>query len=1249
MNFSSSFKNTTIKKYLNCVWDDNEIDKLKDAIQKNGRDWEIISSLHVVTKTAKQCRQFYFYFKYNLNLDELMKLKTFQTNDFDSDACWKELSSDNESSEDEYLIERRPIDLNLNLEKLQDCKKLSSSQISIKSDSSATMSADESNLNELIDSRIITPPSRSNSVLAPHSSSAYNHDKLRPLSTDNLDIDLKTKTNQKYLNQQKQKTPMNKPSQMPALFKYLINPNAPTVQSSFANQQQQQQTRLRQDSPISNLQNLPATPGSVTLQPSITPLSQPATPQLFNAGNQQPAQSSQQASKDKTTCVRDLIYHTIDKTFQADKIGTGNKQLDQPQLKDNKSQLSQSSNLPLFFGSQDIKREINPLIRPSTADPASLQHMMSYGLPGIIIPANPTNLTSINESSLENEVQDLSKKSNKKDLQPNLASSANDDYLKPKNYSLGKSSIKNEFINLPFPSNQASSMPPPAHSNTQSLSGRNSTPGPMLNLDLAASLAGLTPSQQESILQTYYLNVNRHTDSPRSNLMKSQQSTIYTPNSERMTPNHLLSTAPSPNSNRLPATSIGSNSSKSNQQQSKLMSSHPPPPLINTANSNLSKLSNPLIGNKSQGSITQGTPINFNSQQSALDLATLQQQFIINNLNSLNAKEREAAVGSIQQGTSIYRRPNMPKMNTTAPNAAAFISQTNTPSFNVNFPTSQSNLKQESQLSSTQNQIMIDFNTSKQMQKQQQRVNNTNANLADSNKERNSPLSLNLLNQFSNPAYSQLGAVSGLPAGFPATMNTIFDLSSLNNLNKSQSPLLIEAANASNRHSNSPKISQSPNSRQNIIQQHSVVSNYPTSTQSGGKNTPSSVIQTSSSNKQPMMPMYSQAHDFQTFQTLVNTAAAQQSLSIPTTCESSINKKLSEEEKNIFNHSALKFSRKPFTKEQFEKELKSQELMKKQQQQNEQIKIERKTPSSTTTSTVLSSNPNPELDNEASKIFSNSFQKDQPGQQSQMLTAANLIDLIVCHQINQPETAKASQQNAIKNSGPKDDIISLIAQQTGKQQQNPNLSSYANSGFINDQLKNLINLGQSISPLQLIHDRNLALNVAATSKSDDPSWKLRKALERKEAARKEGGVSKPTKSHIELEPISPPSTTPTKELGSLTQSSLSNLQLANKHQTDSASFQQDFQNRIEKAMNLEQLHHSMKDNEDQIPAKKPKLDNEDSQKEKINIENLNQEKLSQSNLEISLSSLSELKAQKAAAEFQKQQLKLTKDDKSDIN
>lgn len=84
-----------------------------------------------------------------------------------------------------------------------------------------------------------------------------------------------------------------------------------------------------------------------------------------------------------------------------------------------------------------------------------------------------------------------------------------------------------------------------------------------------------------------------------------------------------------------------------------------------------------------------------------------------------------------------------------------------------------------------------------------------------------------------------------------------------------------------------------------------------------------------------------------------------------------------------------------FTREQFEREMRQQ------------------TPKEHQPKYLSRTQQQAELDNEASRIFSQSFQKDSPKPQPQGITAANLIDAIITHQINQSTEPKQNPAGAM--------------------------------------------------------------------------------------------------------------------------------------------------------------------------------------------------------------------------------------------
>ena len=106
---------------------------------------------------------------------------------------------------------------------------------------------------------------------------------------------------------------------------------------------------------------------------------------------------------------------------------------------------------------------------------------------------------------------------------------------------------------------------------------------------------------------------------------------------------------------------------------------------------------------------------------------------------------------------------------------------------------------------------------------------------------------------------------------------------------------------------------------------------------------------------------------------------------------------------NALSQPSLRFSREPFSREQFERELR-QPTEPVRHLSEHQYRVKTEDPDQTHDSRLISSlrPQTSELDNEASKLFSQSFQKDNQKVNSSrgQFTAANLIDAIITHQIN---------------------------------------------------------------------------------------------------------------------------------------------------------------------------------------------------------------------------------------------------------
>lgn len=192
-------------------WNENEINALKDGLSTKGKNWPEISSI-IVTKSPEQCKDFYFNFKFKLDLNQYIenywtkKGENLQASD--SEDYWKDMSEDDTeatSSADERheksasdtasassplmkitnelvndVVAKPPsvpnesnVPDNVNYEnKLADLRVISTSQGSLKSDydSSATVSADEGRGNCEEDLRNSPPsnkhPSRGNSAVS---------------------------------------------------------------------------------------------------------------------------------------------------------------------------------------------------------------------------------------------------------------------------------------------------------------------------------------------------------------------------------------------------------------------------------------------------------------------------------------------------------------------------------------------------------------------------------------------------------------------------------------------------------------------------------------------------------------------------------------------------------------------------------------------------------------------------------------------------------------------------------------------------------------------------------------------------------------------------------------------------------------------------------------------------------------------------------------------------------------------------
>lgn len=690
---------------------DEEIDQIKVALKEVGKNWSAIAN-QIRNKTEEECREFYSKNKYSLNLIKVYKEfciasgKSGKTQDSDSDDYWNDLS-DGDSEETSSAEEGNdrcnsdtasassPISKNIdemdttlklsvaktdntmdcttsnpnfqeNFNKLQDYKGLSASQTSLKSDydSSATMSADEGQGNgeseRLSSSPAVSLPPRANSAMPvfPPSNSIYfqhqNVDKhVRPASHDAaFAMDMVNKVGHSASVLRASDTNiMNSRQKVPP---FLINPNAPS------------------------------------------------TPHSSNTSNM-----VSNVSKEEPTCVRDLIYQAIEMSLQSPlKPMRPNSQpmvANEAKMEPNEAVSPNTYPLPIIKRENviDMTKSDNSRDSPSRLCYKNIDIQRPEGLAVMAntytqhlspSPGHGSHPYVVIESD-DYEVQDLSKKDRRLDS------------FSPRNYS---PSLKDRTLS--HRNDYSYGLIPAAHSNQN----RGSTPHS-------------TPTSDSNVETKDNFNLMKHPDSSR------QMNTSYMLN-ERMSSQESLRSRSSPLNRVL-------------NRPSKSSPVPPPPPLINSGKPNQSfcQLSPQLYKDKavpvsapSGGSITQGTP--GVQQQSSYNFGHNRYEGLLRQMPTVVHREG----GSITLGTPLMagnpnslmdsnrRRsdlttdPNRPEMM--ARNNVLFETQaveqmyrrSSPPSANHSYSPSYQNMykpkppfPKESQLSS--NQIMIDFNTSKQM------------------------------------------------------------------------------------------------------------------------------------------------------------------------------------------------------------------------------------------------------------------------------------------------------------------------------------------------------------------------------------------------------------------------------------------------------------------------------------------------------------------------------------------------------
>ncbi|XP_015793204.1 nuclear receptor corepressor 1 [Tetranychus urticae] len=1187
-------------------WKDEEINKLKDGLSTKGKNWGEISTI-VGSKDADQCKEFYFNYKYKLNLNQSIdsywsKIGDSKPQASDSEDYWKDNSEDDSeatSSADEGVEKSNNDTINTSSpptkissgetvptttttntcnqynaavttsqtipvtsesvtittkprnssstsgdgsdlssfpeNKLGDLRAISTSQGSLKSDydSSATVSADEGRGNGDDDMRSSPPssklPQRANSVMPAFPSSNHvilpSTDRaVRPASHDpafTLEPALShsSRPMEGLVAQQRYRAPP-----------FLIHHDANSIRPPTSN-------------PIPLLKI--KTENVLGPPPASFPEEKPRfVSDIIHRVIETSFRSPMSSGKPLTLPLVPEANHSLTGSYNSS--GPSGQGMPPQSGRESHPMLINNSPVPIY--PPEIKKEIpsepckfGANIKPSTSNeirvprfnphpyikPEGLAMMASYP------PTYPTSVVFQHppSSDHDNEIQDLSKKTRKLEepySQSNLPPPKRERFDSPPNIR------GNEFKNSPVPHDHMTPTPPPAHSNQL-----KRTPIPDLPVSNLSSSENVPMS-------------NRPIESSRA----EESGFMF---SDRPGFSSMMVYGPSGSPLLRPA--IRTPTNKPPLSSASPVIHTPPPPLIASSksypmSSGVQLSPQPSYRDKvippqmvsASGSITQGTPIIMaqHGQMHSNQYNQNRYEGLFRQLTPTYPKDS----GSITLGTPVPQdnskrknelpmrhdglgKPYGPGVYDTGPMDPYYrrmpgsnmpYQPQNQPQYHgspINFPPNEGHMKPKFQVESQSsiNQIMIDFNTSKQMQPRQ----NPSADV----KEPHSISSLLMRSADSNPHMSPQGRVpsSMYPFAPPANIANIVAASGVPSqvIMGNNDPRYPNPSSVAPRlmHSNPSRSSPTPEhwiskagptpgypivtmaKRQNVIQQYNAPGCKQSVIQSVKSNSPRDVGMRQEPWPSPRFmsssPGYSTSHD--AFQTLVDAAVAQKSLAIPPTREdqqrmgimnlarsvrqskspsnerqsndsiektlhdmhqrsrpiqdmgnlrfgmddrlrlleadkrclmpsndpqqqpgrSSVNR--SEEDKSMDNKylpcsseslSPQTSHRLPFTKESFEKELRHQDS---RLQDSYGRKSAESAELQNNQSKNLSRAQLVELgDIEASRIFSQSFQKDEnPRNHSKgEITAANIIDAIITHQINQSGEegpGKESQQS----------------------------------------------------------------------------------------------------------------------------------------------------------------------------------------------------------------------------------------------
>ncbi|GBM26118.1 Nuclear receptor corepressor 1 [Araneus ventricosus] len=1051
-------------------WTDYETDMIKQALSQHGTDWEAVANV-VGTKSKEQCRRFFFSYKHKIGLDEIVhefKKSKRYSEDRQQDGKPPPIVTDEEESGE------------------------------------TTSSCDEDDRADRCSSDTASAPSPVDKILSEDKSesqrtqenasetsqpSILNSDESRSRNLPHLDASPKCQPDYDSSATVSADEGQNDGR----------DPSPRVVHSSHSLKMSGERKHFQSPLPIPKDENRP----SDSSIPLVKTLLQDPKVGATLQDDAPPYIQPPKVIKEEPTCVRDLIYQAIE--------------------------MSLGSQWPSSKGgrnSSPIPTSVPVVLKTESPDITIVEQKKEMDASGALIPPahsasrHPSRPNSHHmEVSSDFEVQDLSKKVKSRDVSP------------------VKDFLKRERVVTPVRPPSASSSsgahvqyyngpPPPAHSNQY----RSSQPPP----------PALSPHYvAEPHHEAYY---PRGGDPRGKPFLTSER-----PHSQ---PPHLVA-----QSSSLPSSSSVPPHAKPVPIKATVP---PPPPLVASKPSQMSPkvpFKDRIVSMPPSGSITQGTPVN---QQSIpvppTNLSSSRYEGLIRNLPPPQTKEG----GSITLGTPVQHElkrisnsrpesfpPNLPEnivrqavpamydpsvmeyYRQVAPGGQQYAFAPGYPPYPGNMAPQRPPYPNESQLSTKQ--IMIDFNTSKQMQMRRggggppEKELKVSPRGSDSSPAQIVPQE-NHLHPMYPPANYQGGSgphYNHVPSGYQTADSRYVHHRSQNaQIDRTRSPSGVESplsAGYPHPGKRSPSLALA-SGRQNVIQNvhrsitwGTVKPSVIQAPQSASSRTPdmrtetispATVRKSTPSPRHPQPMLYPSVppsgHD--AFNTLVNAAVAQPSLIVPkdgkgsptsnahsrqevksprdrpvveglektlmdmhqrprSYAESGHN--LSSHERSRSNepsppeqlgeshryqssvHSSYDLSREqrmsekqmlmndqpstlrlgnmrePFSREQFERQMRQTNVSASRDRAYGKKEEERCRSGSSESQTPNYPSPSPQqsdLENEASKIFSQSFQKDAPRSNSSPrgFTAANLIDAIITRQINQnPDTPAVTKSSSM--------------------------------------------------------------------------------------------------------------------------------------------------------------------------------------------------------------------------------------------